>query len=262
MSVLLTQGSLRSVIITGLVKEFAQDEWNLEFIKKVAGSRSVTLKTSNATSTEWARLDTSRTSKVADFIDDLRGGQTEEYLFDWSLPLHCPELASKFQIPVYFQDDLLKRTSESALYHSSWPSLFVAPSGVKSHLHVDAFASNFWMVLLEGRKKWTFYHKDFMAHLEPIYDASLDPVFNLDLTSDRAKSMAKVEVILEPGEVLFVPFGSPHQVENLTDSVAVSGNFVDASNIHEVCRHLRRNSLCDPRAGDLLQEFVSKKWVS
>ena len=53
---------------------------------------------------------------------------------------------------MYFTSILL-RTPESSLYHSSWPSLFIAPAGITSELHVDAFASNFWMALFEGKKR-------------------------------------------------------------------------------------------------------------
>lgn len=66
-----------------------------------------------------------------------------------------------------------------------------------------------------------------------------------------------VEVVLEPGELLFVPSGSPHRVENLGPTLAVSGNFADETNVCEVARHLRRNALVDPRAGDLLAELLA-----
>lgn len=75
------------------------------------------------------------------------------YLFDWSLPLHCPELARELTIPSYFAGDFLQRTSPGSLYRDSWPSLFVAPAGITSELHVDAFGSNFWMALFQGKKR-------------------------------------------------------------------------------------------------------------
>jgi uncharacterized RmlC-like cupin family protein len=38
--------------------------------------------------------------------------------------------------------------------------------------------------------------------------------------------------VLEPGDVLFVPAGSPHIVENMDDeTVAFSRNFVDETNL-------------------------------
>ena len=76
------------------------------------------------------------------------------YLFDWSLPLNCPELASELSMPKYFANDFLQRTPEGSLYCDSWSSLFIAPAGITSELHVDAFGSNFWMALFEGRKRW------------------------------------------------------------------------------------------------------------
>ena len=40
----------------------------------------------------------------------------ELYLFDWSLPLFCPELEAEFAVPKYFRRDFLKMTSSDALY--------------------------------------------------------------------------------------------------------------------------------------------------
>ena len=76
-----------------------------------------------------------------------------KYLFDWSLPLNCPELVKELQIPKYFASDFLQRTPPGSLYRDSWPSLFIAPAGITSELHIDAFGSNFWMALFEGRKR-------------------------------------------------------------------------------------------------------------
>jgi hypothetical protein len=50
-------------------------------------------------------------------------------------------------------------------------------------------------------------------------------------------------------------------VENQEASVAVSGNFVDESNVSEVARHLRTNALLEDRAGDLLKELIDLKLV-
>jgi uncharacterized protein YjlB len=61
---------------------------------------------------------------------------------------------------------------------------------------------------------------------------------------------------LNAGDVLFVPAGCAHRVETLAPSIAVSGNFVDASNLDNVCAELRAAGLRDPGAAhlaDLLQ---------
>ena len=68
------------------------------------------------------------------------GGDRELlYLFDWSLPLHCPSLADKLNVPAYFANDFLQRTASGSLYAKSWPSLFIGPKGSRSDLHIDAF---------------------------------------------------------------------------------------------------------------------------
>merc|ERR1712146_102832 len=36
---------------------------------------------------------------------------------------------------------------------------------------------------------------------------------------------------LQPGELLFVPSNSPHMVENLEDTIAISGNYIDGYNV-------------------------------
>jgi len=76
-----------------------------------------------------------------------------------------------------------------------------------------------------------------------------------------------------------VPRGCPHLVTNLTSAltrraktegieetneltvatvatVAVAGNFVDETNVAATAQHLRRNALVDPRAADLLSQFI------
>ena len=38
-------------------------------------------------------------------------------------------------------------------------------------------------------------------------------------------------LLCSAGEMLFVPGGAPHAVENVTDCLAIAGNFVDESNL-------------------------------
>jgi len=222
--------------------------WTLEHIATVAGGCSVDIRTPVKGSCEWAGLEGDGRVKVFDFIKDKTPGH---YLFDWSLPLYCPQLAHEFTITSHFSEDFLKRTSSSALYHSSWPSLFIAPAGTNSGLHIDAFGSHFWMYLISGKKQWTFYPCDQAGLLGPKFIDSTDPVFS----GDDSGLSSPYTVTLCPGEWLFVPAGSPHKVDNLEESVAVSGNFVNDTNLEAVEKHLKINSLIDPRAFDLLKEF-------
>ena len=108
-------------------------------------------------SAEWAKLESAGSCTVAEFISSLASEDSKEesrYLFDWSLPLYAPELVTELTIPRYFANDYLQRvTGSDNLYHNSWPSLFISPKGVFSDMHVDAFGSNFWMALFQGKKR-------------------------------------------------------------------------------------------------------------
>lgn len=115
------------------------------------GSRVAPLKRHMRDSAEWAKLEPAGCCAVAEFISSLSSEEESRYLFDWSLPLYAPELVTELTIPKYFANDFLQRTDN--LYYNSWPSLFIAPKGVRSDMHIDSFGSNFWMALFQGKKR-------------------------------------------------------------------------------------------------------------
>ena len=255
----------RPVVIEGL--QLTPTKWTLESVKSLAGDKTIPLRYAKPDSTAWARLEEcsslgTKAKKVClgEFIDNVKNGiETEAYLFDWSLPLFCPELSSQFTVPEFFEaENYLKKKVESTLYHQSWPSLFISPPKVVSDLHIDAFGSNFYMALFEGRKRWTFFPPEVSERLKMRYYDNFDPVFDIDWEKDRPlwQSLSPYNVTLEAGQVLFVPAGCPHRVENLEATLAVSGNFVDNSNIKEASEHLIRQALIEPRAAELVEEWI------
>ena len=89
------------------------------------------------------------------------------------------------------------------------PSIFVGNKGTKADIHIDGLASNFWMYLAQGQKRWVMYHPEDSAGL------SLEEL-------EGNEDVRRVEFILKEGEVLYVPHLSPHHVENLSVTVAVT----------------------------------------
>ncbi|GFN91894.1 bifunctional arginine demethylase and lysyl-hydroxylase jmjd6-b [Plakobranchus ocellatus] len=256
----------KPVILEDVVSSMVEKSWDLDYIKSKAGLCNAPVKRHVVGSVEWAKLEEERVVTVAEHINNVKQGSTEDYLFDWSLPLHCPQLADEITIPKYFTDNFLTQTTPGSMYHDSWPSLFVAPSGVASDLHVDAFASSFWMALFQGEKRWTFFDPEDMPLLYPKYVQSLDPVFDVNIGKPDLKSFPLLaltkpkQCVLRAGDLLFVPAGSPHLVENLTPSVAVSSNYVDATNYSQVCKELQISALLNPRARQLLEELESPEF--
>ena len=102
-----------------------------------------------------------------------------------------------------------------------------------------------------------------MPLLYPVYTHSTDAVFEANLSSPDPTHHPLLahthpqECLLGPGELLYVPAGCPHRVENLENSLAISANFVDCSNFDLVKKELRAHALVDDRAKQLLEVMMS-----
>ena len=199
------------------------------------------------------------------------------YLHDWSLPTHRPALLRHLRLPAFFaHNDLLRqlhrerqaRGAPRALLCGVWPSLFVGPRGSSSGTHVDSGGTHFWMALFEGRKRWWLFDRRAAPLLRPRWhpgcagNAAFEGEWEGSGADPAAMHAAAAHCAcfdLQPGDLLFVPAGCPHRVLNLSDTVAVSANFVDGTNLHVARRALRAMAHADARAGELLRALPSRR---
>lgn len=248
------------VIITG-VSDITRTHWDLSHIGQIAGDKIVIPKRYVHQSVEWAKLENCCEITVSELLKTLDDPGASRYLFDWSLPLHCPQLAAEINIPKYFKNNYIQETQDGSMYKDSWPSLFISPADVNSKLHVDTNGTHFWMALIQGRKRWTVFQPDDTPCLYPKYHSSLDPVFEVDVQNMNLESHPLLSAThpqtfdLLPGDILFVPAGCPHEVVNMEISVAISGNFINNTNFGTALKELEANSLVDERAEDLLKQL-------
>ena len=189
-------------------------------------------------------LGESELMRVGDLLDLMSrapaasGAPARVYMYDTPLASKLPELLEHWRVPRYFAHCLLQKTRLPHPYLRSWPTAFVGSAGTASTVHVDRWHSHFWMVQVSGAKRWTIWPEEDTPLLRPSWArGTYDPQFPPfgDLVGDPDVALTRpAEVVVEAGEVLFMPGGCPHRVQNLEDSVSFAGNFVDSSNVEAV----------------------------
>eukprot|EP00929_Paragymnodinium_shiwhaense_P059665 TRINITY_DN29870_c0_g2_i1.p1 TRINITY_DN29870_c0_g2~~TRINITY_DN29870_c0_g2_i1.p1 ORF type:complete len:511 (-),score=98.90 TRINITY_DN29870_c0_g2_i1:214-1746(-) len=237
----------------GTSSSSAMPRWSPEELCQRIGTRKVPLLSHKMGSATWARMELSGAMTYAEFVKNYVDKDNEEraptddlQLFDFSVWQNLSrELGQDVLIPKWFCTDLYSWASARVqpVTGSASPTLFTAAAGTSSSLHVDFLQTHFWMGMCHGRKRWRVIPPADLPLLYPSYLADLNPLFPFDLDECAKRSLqapeehpalAQVtvqEVVLEPGDVIFIPAGAPHQVANLETSVALSANFIDRSNI-------------------------------
>eukprot|EP00927_Polykrikos_kofoidii_P055562 TRINITY_DN49788_c0_g1_i1.p1 TRINITY_DN49788_c0_g1~~TRINITY_DN49788_c0_g1_i1.p1 ORF type:complete len:407 (+),score=61.93 TRINITY_DN49788_c0_g1_i1:109-1329(+) len=179
-------------------------------------------------------------STLNDFFSCLGGGE-EVYLADVPVARHFPHLFHYVKTPRYFLHCFSHRTRREISMVYDTPALFVGAQGTRSDLHIDNMCSNFWMFLAEGQKHWVTFHRDDAELLSPSFDVGeqIRRFRGLTVLEEESCMMAKLskarrlEFTLGPGELLFIPWNTPHEVTNLDTTTSFSANFFDQSNIRE-----------------------------
>jgi quercetin dioxygenase-like cupin family protein len=251
------------LIITGFEDGLAKPYWSFERVHEVCGHLTVPVRahSSDRAPTTWAALRERGTSSLATLLDTLMAGsEADGFLFDWSLrssAAGCVALLDGFGVPSYFTADTVAAFG---------PALFAQANGTRCGLHVDSHASHFWQFLWSGRKRWRVLAPADWARLEsdaawrqqhfpdlrcsPLFGAATDAVcdvaghpgassvdaFDDDALRELAALAGPMRVLegtLTAGELLFIPANAPHQVLNEATSVAVTMNYVDATNADE-----------------------------
>ncbi|XP_034948136.1 2-oxoglutarate and iron-dependent oxygenase JMJD4 [Chelonus insularis] len=160
------------------------------------------------------------------------------YLKDW----HCLKANPNsifYTVPKYFASDWLNE------YYLAHPDLnddymfvYMGPKGSWTPLHVDVFKSYSWSANIVGKKRWLLFPPgeennlcDARGHL--VYDVD-NLEYNKVLNNNKY-----LEIIQNPGEIVFVPSGWHHQVWNLEDTISINHNWINGCNILNVWMELK-----------------------
>jgi len=115
----------------------------------------------------------------------------------------------------------------------------VGANGTQTALHIDKNYLPFWLAQYHGRKQVRILLANDTAMNDYFDEAALN--FELDVFNPKEPEWAQAtvyETVLEPGQVLYIPYGAPHGARNLEDSIAISGNYLDKNTLplhHNFC---------------------------
>ncbi|WP_335136723.1 cupin-like domain-containing protein [Nostoc sp.] len=212
----------KPVIITDVMQDWkAMKKWDLDFFKSHYGSIEHVVK--NDKNEDRAFM------TIADYIDYMSVENSDEclYLANWVVSYY-PELLEDYKEPIYFSN-WFQRLPRKLLqkYEYDNPEIFIGHKGTSVGLHKDPSSCAAWLGLISGRKKIIFFTPE---QKDVLYEGKVD-AFNPNLEKFPLYAKAKpVEVILEPGEIIYIPPNWWHQVKNLENSIGMGNLFVNESN--------------------------------
>jgi hypothetical protein len=211
----------RPVVLTGVTADWpAMKHWSPSYLKQHFGHLSVEIQCRRNSDARYEenKLEHREMQRFGDFIDRVRaGGPTNDYYMTANnevlrQPGFAPLLNDIGRLP-----SICDRTQLSSL-----SSFWFGPAGTVTPLHHDTLM--LFHTQIVGRKRWRF-----ISPLETPKLYNFSGVFSpIDMDRpDFARYPAfadvkVIEVVVEPGETVFLPLGWWHQVTSLDVSVSFS----------------------------------------
>lgn len=230
----------RPVIITDIMKGWkALSLWSPEYFRRQCGEMIVEITAGRESDKQYeVNLEQHKVMiRFRDYIDAVvNGGASNDYYLVANNHFFKQEAAKQLyndfaQFPEYLDNSQV----------SDYGLMWFGPAGSITPLHHDVMNILFAQVF--GRKRFTLIASN---HVHLLYNEkgvfSEVDVENPDFDKHPMfKEVRSIQVVLEPGEVLFIPVGWWHHVRALEISISLSfTNFVFPNNYHwnnpEICR--------------------------
>lgn len=212
------------VVIKSLAHDWtAYKKWDWDYLKEVAGKKQVGIY-NNVKSDAYTPVNKADNyTSFGEYIDMIRKGPAAWRIFLFNIFSHAPQLSKDFTWPEHLMKGFVKRA----------PMLFVGGQGSITHMHFDIDLSHILHTQFMGKKRvllfpneeqYKLYRKPFevlsIADFSKYYDAEETKV---DLKEFPALAYANgYDIILEPGDTLFMPGGYWHHMEYMESGFAMS----------------------------------------
>lgn len=249
---------LRPVVIKSLAKSWpAYQKWNWQYFKDIVGDKKVALY-NNIKSDAYTPINTADDYKTfGEYVDMISKGPAAWRIFLFNIFDHAPQLIGDFTWPEHLMKGFVKK----------YPMLFTGGATSITHMHFDIdlshilhtqFAGRKRVLLFEYGEKDKLYRKPFevlsLADFSNYADGNGRPDYNKFPALKYAKGY---DVILNPGDTLFMPAGYWHHMEYIDSGFAMSLRALQKSlggKLHGVW------NLFGMRSIDTVMKKTSPKW--
>lgn len=212
----------KPLVITELAKSWpAYNKWSWDYFKQIVGDKKVALY-NNVKSDAYTPINTADDYKTfGEYIDMIQAGPAAWRIFLFNIFDHAPQLINDFTWPEHLMTGFVKK----------YPMLFTGGETSITHMHFDIDLSHILHTQFGGRKRVLLFrheeqHKLYRKPFEVLSLADFSNYYT-NRTPDYEKFPALkyaqgYDLILNPGDTLFMPAGYWHHMEYLDSGFAMS----------------------------------------
>ena len=207
----------KPVVIEKLIEDWpAYKKWNFDYIKELAGDKTVPLYDDRPISSEYKFNEAHAEMKMSEYIDLLKSGPTNYRIFLYHLMKEVPPLQKDFKFP-----DVGLR------FLKQLPMLFFGGERSSVFMHYDIDYANILHFHFQGKKQCILFPPSESKHLYKVPHALIareDINFN-DPDFDKFPVLKKAEgyiTELNHGDTLYMPEGYWHHMTYLTAGFSMS----------------------------------------
>lgn len=212
------------LVIKDLAKNWtASEKWTWNYFKEMVGSKKVGIY-NNQKSDAFTPVNTADDyTYFTDYIDMIQSGPAPWRIFLFNIFDHAPQLTKDFTWPEHLMKGFVKK----------YPMLFTGGAGSITHMHFDIDLSHILHTQFLGRKRVLLFpyseqHKLYRKPFEVLSLADFSNYYDVQKSKlnfekyPAIKAARGYELILEPGDTLYMPAGYWHHMEYLESGVAMS----------------------------------------
>ena len=207
----------KPVVIEQFISDWpAYTKWNLEYMKEVAGEKSVPLYDDRPVHHEDGFDQPHAVMKMADYIDLLKKEPTKFRIFLWNIMKEVPALQKDYSLPD-FGLKLIKGI----------PMLFFGGRDSYTFMHYDIDLANIFHFHFEGQKDIILFPQTENKYLYKV-PHSLITHESIDFSNpdyEKWPALKKVKgfkTTLNHGEILYMPEGYWHYMKYVTPGFSMS----------------------------------------